>query len=831
MDGYKLKNNDVIRVQFTLYGTGLDISGSEQGKTIYTRADKSKLLEKLAYINQAPEEWLITQEDKDAYDRALEVAQTLNASQTSVNNALNALPETAVIWPQSVVLSSSSLSFYDNDTPEVLSAVIYPEESSFTKIVWSSSDPNVADVDSNGKVTPYKAGQTTITAIAQNGISDSCTVTVSPRPFTSISLDKMSLSMEAGNTYQLQVSGQPSNATEELQLEWSSSDTDVAVVSENGMVTAIGKETANITATKKDTDISSSCQVTVGEAKELAMEAKSLIESLPKAGELTLEDASAVIAAKDAYESLSDISKGYLENRTLLEQKLMRCVSAVQVLQDKYNNVQNVGFLISQIPSLSALSMDDRKTVEEASAAYDSLRTEEKLLVDRTSWSKLENAVSRMEQIVKEVQETNELFAAIPSEISLDDFEIIVAAADAYNALNDSQKQQLSQAVSDKLSTSLEALSELIEKAVRAVDISVTFSQDNTETAELIKAAQVYDNLKDNLDISEEIQEEIAQAKEWVGDGIHEQNGVQADSYWYIKTIAENTTDTSEALNAVKQKYANAQKIAGAWMIFYQDVRTGEYYQQEKNVTVTFSLSNLSNMENPMVFSYIDGNLKEYSTQLDLDKKSISIKSSSSGMFFIADVPIPLTGLDMKSSASVTKGSTLVLSPIRIPENATTSVNYIWKSSDNSIASVSSSGKVTGKKEGTATITVTAEGVKNAVASCKVTVVTKANTLTKSVEDVLKETKDYVLSIDKNPTVGSEWFVLALARNGMALNSDYFATYYNHLANYLEENDGKLTNTVKYTEYSKEILVMTSIGKDARNIAGTTCLKIWLILI
>lgn len=97
--------------------------------------------------------------------------------------------------------------------------------------------------------------------------------------------------------------------------------------------------------------------------------------------------------------------------------------------------------------------------------------------------------------------------------------------------------------------------------------------------------------------------------------------------------------------------------------------------------------------------------------------------------------------------------------------------------------------------------------------------------LKKSVSQVIKETSKYILSMDKNPTLGSEWFVLGLARNGKSLKSKYFETYYNHIANYLEENDGKLTNSAKYTEYSKQILVMTAIGRDARNIAGYNLLE------
>ena len=45
-------------------------------------------------------------------------------------------------------------------------------------IVWTSSDPSVASVDSNGEVTGIKAGTAVITATLDNGQSAACTVTV-----------------------------------------------------------------------------------------------------------------------------------------------------------------------------------------------------------------------------------------------------------------------------------------------------------------------------------------------------------------------------------------------------------------------------------------------------------------------------------------------------------------------------------------------------------------------------------------------------------------------------------------------------------------------------
>ena len=45
------------------------------------------------------------------------------------------------------------------------------------------------------------------------------------------------------------------------------------------------------------------------------------------------------------------------------------------------------------------------------------------------------------------------------------------------------------------------------------------------------------------------------------------------------------------------------------------------------------------------------------------------------------------------------------------------------------------------------------------------------------------------------------------------------------VANYIEEKKGILTNTSKYTEYSKRVLVLTAEGKDARNVGGYNLFK------
>ena len=78
---------------------------------------------------------------------------------------------------------------------------------------------------------------------------------------TGVSLDKTSLTLEKGKTEKLTATIIPENATDK-GMTWTSSDNAVATV-ENGVVTAVGAGTAQITVTTADGNKSASCSVVV----------------------------------------------------------------------------------------------------------------------------------------------------------------------------------------------------------------------------------------------------------------------------------------------------------------------------------------------------------------------------------------------------------------------------------------------------------------------------------------------------------------------------------------------------------------------------------------
>lgn len=132
-------------------------------------------------------------------------------------------------------------------------------------VQWKSSDPNIASVSWDGKVTAISKGTVTITAsiegvgerkcIVRCQLSDTApaastaptTTSESPSstaPTTSLTLNRedFTLSRE-GETWRLVVSGTSSAVT------WASSNPAVATVGADGTVTAVSKGTCNVTAT------------------------------------------------------------------------------------------------------------------------------------------------------------------------------------------------------------------------------------------------------------------------------------------------------------------------------------------------------------------------------------------------------------------------------------------------------------------------------------------------------------------------------------------------------------------------------------------------------
>ena len=116
-------------------------------------------------------------------------------------------------------------------------------------VSYSTSNSSVATVSSDGIITAKKAGTATITARA-SGYSATCTVTVVINP-TSITPNKTTITLEEGKSEQITLTYTPTNTTEK-KITWSSSNSNIASVDNNGKIIAVKTGTATITATTKN---------------------------------------------------------------------------------------------------------------------------------------------------------------------------------------------------------------------------------------------------------------------------------------------------------------------------------------------------------------------------------------------------------------------------------------------------------------------------------------------------------------------------------------------------------------------------------------------------
>lgn len=147
----------------------------------------------------------------------------------------------APIAVDSVWIYTSALTLKPGES-YTLSASVMPDNADDKTVRWSSSNTLIATVGDYGMVTAYNEGTATIIAYA-GGKSASCLVTVEVERQTvevqSVTLDAETLLKKVGETRKLVATVTPDNADDKT-VRWSSSNTSIATVSDDGTVTMVG---------------------------------------------------------------------------------------------------------------------------------------------------------------------------------------------------------------------------------------------------------------------------------------------------------------------------------------------------------------------------------------------------------------------------------------------------------------------------------------------------------------------------------------------------------------------------------------------------------------
>lgn len=163
---------------------------------------------------------------------------------------------------QGVSISSPSLNLKVGEESK-LTATVSPSDASDITVAWTSGNPSVASV-TDGVVKGLAEGTSTVTVrTVDGGKTASCLVTVTDYHAESVALSQTSdINLDKGNSVKLTATVSPDNAVNK-NVTWESSDGNVATVSQDGEVTAVGGGEAVITVKTVDGGKTASVKVLV----------------------------------------------------------------------------------------------------------------------------------------------------------------------------------------------------------------------------------------------------------------------------------------------------------------------------------------------------------------------------------------------------------------------------------------------------------------------------------------------------------------------------------------------------------------------------------------
>lgn len=246
---------------------------------------------------------LITREVVTATPKQTETTTTTTVPKTSNNTEPSSTTPTVTSSTPSTPVAVSGVALNKKvatvnvGKTVTVKATVTPANADNKTLVWTSSNKKIATV-SNGVVKGVKAGRVIITAKTTDGsnISATCTVTVK-QPVTRISLSKKA-TMYTGKKLTLKAKVNPANASNKA-LTWKSSNTKIAKVASNGVVTGVKAGRVRITATAKDgSRKSATCTVTVRQSVSKITLSKTNVV-LPKKG--SSYNVRVTVAPKNAY--------------------------------------------------------------------------------------------------------------------------------------------------------------------------------------------------------------------------------------------------------------------------------------------------------------------------------------------------------------------------------------------------------------------------------------------------------------------------------------------------------------------------------------------------
>ncbi|MDR1564016.1 MAG: Ig-like domain-containing protein, partial [Oscillospiraceae bacterium] len=198
---------------------------------------------------------------------------------------------TVLLLPESVEISGLNVIEVGGELE--LTATVLPSNADDTSVTWSVDEPEILSYnEETGKFTGESAGTAVVTAETVNGLKASHSVEVGEIAAQSITIDfknNVVSTLSVGDTYKLSATVLPENAADKTVI-WSSEDSEVVTVTENGLVRAVGGGSAKVYARTADDELEDWAEFTVNPilAESITIEKTELPASLEIGEEIEL---------------------------------------------------------------------------------------------------------------------------------------------------------------------------------------------------------------------------------------------------------------------------------------------------------------------------------------------------------------------------------------------------------------------------------------------------------------------------------------------------------------------------------------------------------------
>ncbi|MFA9371530.1 MAG: Ig domain-containing protein [Labilibaculum antarcticum] len=193
---------------------------------------------------------------------AKKIGSTKIIISTSNNKTAFCMVTVVATTIKEVTLSESNINLKLGEA-STLKYKISPEDATDKSVSWKSSDLNIATITDGGVVKAIAPGKATITVTTNDGsFTATCEVTVDPVLVSSIEISQTDLMIFIGESTELSAIVYPDNATDKSVL-WESSDINIATITDEGVVKALGIGEAEIKVTSNDGDFSAICKIEV----------------------------------------------------------------------------------------------------------------------------------------------------------------------------------------------------------------------------------------------------------------------------------------------------------------------------------------------------------------------------------------------------------------------------------------------------------------------------------------------------------------------------------------------------------------------------------------